>query len=101
MTVPVDIPSPSHHSAMLVAAECAAGMHIPRFHSTLTHGELDACNSVHSACLQLQETLNAHRAARLAQMSSDNQCLKMIELYNRTLSHLDAACDGLYEITSL
>ncbi len=84
---------------MLIAVDQGVSEHIPWFHSMLMQGELDTCKAVHDACVQLQDTLNTHRAARLANISGNMEALRLIELYNTTLSHLDAACDGLYEIS--
>ena len=69
----------------------------PRVFSVLTEREISSCKSVRSLCIQLQEELNAHQQ-RLAVEDRSEAALGLIQLYNNTLQHLDAAADRLFEI---
>jgi hypothetical protein len=65
--------------------------------SVLREGEFLSCASVKDECKRLQTTLQhlreAHSRAGLQQTE-----LQVVELYNNTCLHLDAACDGLMNI---
>jgi hypothetical protein len=74
----------------------------PQLRSLLSTDEVQSCNVVHNACILLQERLSTHRAKRLNDVVTQDHAseeLRIIALYTQTLAHLDAACDGLCEIS--
>ncbi len=66
-------------------------------HIVLHAGELDACDRMKEDCVRMQQILahfrGAHDSAGLVQRE-----LQVVALYNETLQHLDAACDGMLAI---
>ena len=68
--------------------------------SILKVGELESCEDAKRECDSLLESLNALREAHAA-AGVEQQSLQMVELYNSTLSHLDAARDRLTHIMNM
>ncbi len=65
--------------------------------SVLRDGELISCASVRDECNRLLVTLQHLRAAHISAGLEQSE-LQVVELYNNTCLHLDAACDGLMNI---
>ncbi len=85
-------------TASLIAAgmqACSSGA--PASESLLTSDEVLCCENVMAACVSLQNQLNVHRERISIENKSANG-LKLVQLYNKTLRHLDAAADCLFEI---
>ncbi len=66
--------------------------------SILTADESELCDIVRMQCIVIQERLSAYRSRR-QNTASTTSSLKLIELYNTTLAHLDSACNTLAEIS--
>ncbi len=67
------------------------------FHSMLKDGEEERCRAVKRECMILLECLNNMRGQHT---STGVDSLRMVQLYNATMMHLDCACDGIVRIMS-
>ena len=66
--------------------------------SILTDSELSDCLNAKEQCRQLLTVLQSYRQEHCSE-GAHQQHLQTAELYNMTLQHLDAACDGLFAIS--
>ena len=81
----------------MVLLQAAAAVYPPPG-AALSQDEIFSCMNAKEDCSRILKTLGAFRQAHSNAEGHPQPSLAMAEKYRRTLEHLDAACDGLFEI---
>ena len=81
----------------MVIAGAAAEVLLP-YRPALTLTERDSCAEAQRQCLLMLTMLHSFRAAHSNAEGHPQSELCIADKYRRTLEHLDAVCDGLFDI---
>jgi hypothetical protein len=84
------------NDTMVIASAAAEVVQLHRPALSLT--ERESCAEVQRQCIVMLATLNSFRVAHSDAEGHPQSELCIADKYRRTLEHLDAVCDGLFDL---
>ena len=84
------------NDTMVIAS--AAAQVLQQHRPALTLTERESCEEAQRQCIVMLATLNSFRMAHSDAEGHPQSELCIADKYSRTLEHLDAVCDGLFDL---